>query len=375
MRSKNAGYPLRTSAHIDLDALEGNYREVAKAVGPDTVLLCVIKADAYGHGAVEVGRRLQSIGAQYFGVATIDEGRELREKGISSPILVLSGIMPWEDAEPLIEYDLTAVVANSGMLDRIEALNHTLRFRVHVKVDTGMGRLGFDGKEVENLAIRLAGMKHVEVEGAMSHFASSERRDDYAFKQIEDFHQVLATLRKYGIEPKYAHMANSGAICNLPEAHFNMVRPGIVLYGSYPDPVVRGRLNLKPVMNWFSRIAFLRSVPSGASLSCGRTYVTDRARTVAYVPIGYADGYRTALSNRGTVLVRGRRCAVVGRVCMEWVLVDVTDLPSLGPGEEVVLLGSDAGQTVSADEMAQASDTIPYEILCGISKRVPRLYG
>lgn len=375
MINRDAGRHVRTSADIDLDALEANYRSVEKAVSPQTVLLCVIKADAYGHGAVEVGRRLQSIGARYFGVATTEEGRELRENGISVPILVLSGVMPWEDLDPLSDYDLTTVIATPDMLDRIAKAGYPKSFRVHIKVDTGMGRLGFDRHDAEALAKRLVGLTHVEVEGVMSHFASSERRDDYAFTQIDDFRRVLRTFEDYGITPKYTHMANSGAICTLPEAHFTMVRPGIVLYGSYPDSSLQGKLDLKPVMRWSSRIAFVRSIPAGSALSYGRTYVTDRTRRIAYVPVGYADGYRTGLSNRGTVLIRGERCPVVGRVCMEWILADVTGTPGAQTGEEVVLLGNQGGETVSADEMAGLSGAIPYEILCGVSKRIPRRYG
>jgi alanine racemase len=186
---------------------------------------------------------------------------------------------------------------------------------------------------------------------------------------------VIEAFREYGIEPKYTHMANSGAICTLPEAHFNMVRPGILLYGAYPDAVLQGRLHLRPVMQWRSRIAIVRPMSTGASLSYGRTYTTDRPRTIAYIPVGYADGYPVALSNRGEVLIRGARCPVVGRVCMEWMLADVTDLSGAGQGEEVVLLGQQGQETITADEMAALAGTIPYEILCGISSRVPRRYG
>jgi alanine racemase len=375
MVNNDAGRHIRTSADIDLDALEANYRSVEKSVTPGTVLLSIIKADAYGHGAVEVGRRLESIGARYFGVATIEEGRELRENGISIPILILSGVMPWDDLDPLVDYDLTTVIATRDMLDRIAAAGFSRRLKVHVKVDTGMGRLGFDRHDIESVAKRLTGLKHVEVEGLMSHFPSSERKDEYAFREIDNFRKALATFKGCGIEPKYAHMANSGAICNLPEAHFNMVRPGIVLYGSYPDSSLRGRLDLKPVMRWISRIAFVRSIPAGAFLSYGRTYETDQPRKIGYVPIGYADGYRTGLSNRGTVLVQGRRCPVVGRVCMEWTLVDVTGVPGVRADDEVVLIGKQDGETVTADEMAGLTGSIPYEIFCGISKRVQRRYG
>jgi alanine racemase len=376
MFGESAERMLRTSVYVDLAALESNYRTIEGAVAPGVFLLCIIKADAYGHGAVEVGRRLESIGARYFGVATVEEGRVLREKGISIPILVLSGVMPWDDLQPLVDYDLTPVVVTAEMLERIAGFRGGSRVKIHVKVDTGMGRLGLSYGEVDALARRLAGLRHVEVEGVMSHFASSERRDEYGFKQIEDFRGVLDVFRSHGLEPKFVHMANSGAVCNYPEAHFNMVRPGIVLYGSYPDVTLQERLYLKPVMRWDSRVAHVRLIPAGVSLSYGRTYVTPRSRRIAYIPIGYADGYPTGLSNKGEVLIRGKRCAVVGRVCMEWILADVTDLPEIGPNEEVTLLGSGAtGEVIAADEIAARAGTIPYEILCGVSRRVPRRYA
>ncbi len=367
---------LRTSAHIDLAALEANYRAVKSVTAPDATLLCVIKADAYGHGAVEVGRRLEAIGAPYFGVATIEEGRELREEGISVPILVLSGVMPWESLEPLVEYDLNPVIVTAEMLERIAHFESRRPLKVHVKVDTGMGRLGCAPGEVDSLAKRLAGLKHVEVEGIMSHFASSERRDDYGVKQVEGFRRVLHVFLDHGIAPRFSHMANSSAICNYPEAHFTMVRPGIVLYGAYPDAALAGRLRLTPVMTWSSRVASVRTIPEGVSLSYGRTYVTSRATKIAYIPVGYADGYPVGLSNKGAVLIHGTRCPVVGRVCMEWILADVTNAGDLRPGEEVVLIGSSGdGETMTADEVAAQADTIPYDILCGVSRRVPRLYG
>jgi alanine racemase len=210
----------------------------------------------------------------------------------------------------------------------------------------------------------------------MSHFASSDKRDDYGLRQIEDFREVLDAFRRHGIEPRFLHMANSSAICNYPEAHFNMVRPGIVLYGAYPDAALSDRLRLTPVMSWLSRVASVRTIGQGVSLSYTRTYVTTRTTRIAYIPVGYADGYPVGLSNRGTVLVRGVKCPVVGRVCMEWILVDVTDLADVQPDEEVFLIGSAGGDAkITADELAVQAGTIPYEILCGVSRRVPRLYG
>jgi alanine racemase len=365
----------RTSAHIDLGALEANYRSIEALVSPGTVLLCVIKADAYGHGAVEVGRKLDSMGVRHFGVASIDEGRELRESGLSSTILVLGGIMPWEGVESVVDHNLTLAVVNFEMLDRIAASRGKAPVKVHVKIDTGMGRLGFSPREIEVLAGRLRESGRVEVEGVMSHFASSDKRDEYGFRQVEAFRAAVGALKEKGIEPKFVHMANSAAICSYPEAHFDMVRPGIMLYGSYPDRTLQSAIALKPVMRWSSKVTFTRLFGARSSLSYGRTFVTERETRVAYVPIGYADGYPRSLSNRGSVLIRGRRCRVLGTVCMEWIFVDVTDLPDVGPGEEVVLMGGHGSETITADEIAEQAGTIPYEILCGISRRIPRLYA
>jgi alanine racemase len=375
---------VRTSAHIDLDALEENYRSIAALVSPATRLLCVVKANAYGHGALGVASKLASMGVRHFAVATIEEGRELREKGIPGLILVLSGIMPWEDVAPVVDYDLTPVVAGFDLLDRLLSFKGARPVGVHLKIDTGMGRLGFGAGEIETLArrIRDAGKtgdgSGMRVEGMMSHFASSDKRDEYGFGQVQAFRAALASLKEKGIEPEFLHMANSAAICNFPEAHFNMVRPGIMLYGSYPDRSLRSGIALKPLMRWTSRVAFTRLFDPRSSLSYGRTFVTERETRVAYVPIGYADGFPRSLSNRGSVLIRGTRCPVIGTVCMEWILADVTRLGDAGAGdgvragEEVVIMGRDGNEIITADEIAERTGTIPYEILCGVSRRVPR---
>jgi alanine racemase len=342
MSDEDATRRLRRSVSVDLGLLEENYRAVTRLVAPGVALLCVIKDDAYGHGAVEAGRRLEAAGAAYFGVANIDEGKELREAGIATPILVLSGLMPWEPLEPLAEYGLTPAVTNFEMLERFAAWRGN------------------------SLKI------HIEVEGVMSHFASSERRDEYGLGQLALFRQGLERLWERGIAPRFVHMANSSAICVYPEAHFTMVRPGIMLYGSYPDAAVRKKVKLTPVMTWKSHISFVRTFQSGSNLSYGRTYITEGETRVAYVPVGYAHGYPRSLSNRGTVLVGGKRCAVIGRVCMDWIFVDVTDVGSAKPGDEVVVLGCAQGDCITADEIAAKIGTIPYEILCGVSKRIAR---
>jgi alanine racemase len=366
---------LRTSVLVDLGALEENYRALVGLVPPTVTLLCVIKADAYGHGAVQVGRRLESLGAAYFGVATVGEGKELRKEGIRAPIIVLGGLMPWERIESLIDYDLTSAVGTFDMLERVAAFRGRRPLKVHLKIDTGMGRLGFGADDLDGLIRGLRHLRGVEIEGVMSHFPASEKRDDRGLRQVARFTDVMELLKENGIEPKFTHMANSAAICNYPEAHFTMARPGIMLYGSYPGRTLRKRPHLLPVMTWTSSVAFVRTFPSGTALSYGGTYVTEREARVAYVPVGYADGYPRALSNRGCMLVAGRRCRIVGTICMDWVFVDVTELPEVGPGEEVVVMGGKKGEAITADEIAEQTGTIPYEVLCNVSKRITRRYA
>lgn len=326
---------LRTSVWIDLGALEENYRALERLVQAPVILLCVIKADAYGHGAVEVGRRLESLGAAYFGVATMGEGKELREEGIRAPILVLGGVMPWERFEALIEYDLTATVGTFDMLERIAAFRGRRPLKVHLKIDTGMGRLGFGAGDLSALARRLRQLRGVEIEGVMSHFPASEKRDDRGLQQVAHFTEALELLRENGIEPKFSHMANSAAICNYPEAHFNMVRPGIMLYGSYPGKALQERLDLKPVMKWTSYVSFVRTFPSGTALSYGGTYVTERETRVAYVPLGYADGYPRALSNRGCVLVGAGGAGLSGQCVWTGFSSTSRDFPVWDPAKRL----------------------------------------
>ena len=368
---------LRAAARIDLRILEENFNTIKGKLPPDVKILGVVKADAYGHGMVKVAGKLQTIGADYLGVATIDEGVDLRSHGIKVPILVMSGLMPWEDLTAVLNNDLTLVVYDMATLKKIkEASGHTSRaIGIHLKIDTGMGRLGFDPKGLSPLIEELRDPKNLEVAGIMSHFASSERRDEYGMGQVGAFKNVLETFQKHGIGPGLVHMANSGALANYPEAYFNMVRVGVNLYGSHAGAGLKEKIPLRPVMKLISRIALVREFPPECSLSYGRTYTTERATNVAFIPVGYSDGYPRALSNKGFVLVKDRRCPVVGRVCMDWVLIDISGIEGVSLGDEVILMGSGVSEGVTVDEIAELTGTIPYEILCKISKRIPRLYA
>ena len=361
---------------IDLKALEENYRTIRGKVPRGVKMLCVVKADGYGHGVIRVAHRLEAIGADYFGVATIEEGIELRNDAIRKPILVMGGLMPWDDTNTLWDYELTPVLADFVGLSRLarDAKKRKATIKAHVKVDTGMGRLGFGLDEMGAVVGALQDAKYIEVEGVMSHFASSEQRDAYGMSQIERFGNVVEYLNDRGVMPALLHMANSGAVCQYPEAYFGMVRLGIMLYGSYPDSSLAAKIRVKPVMKLASRIAYVKTFPPGSALSYGRTFVTQRDTKVACVALGYADGFPRALSNKGSTLIQGRRCPIIGRVCMDWLLADVSELPDVEAGEEVILMGEAGSECITADEIAGHTGTIPYEILCGISKRIVRVY-
>lgn len=367
----------RASLTIDLSALERNFRALRGRLAAGVKVLCVVKADAYGHGMTEVSTRLEAAGADCFGVATVEEGVGLRRQGVTLPILVMGGLMPWEPLAPVLEHGLTLCISDGGMLEKVavEAEGATQALRVHLKIDTGMGRLGFLPQDLPAIVEAFRQWPHLFLEGLMSHFAASEERDDYGLRQVETFRQAASLLKECGLEPSLLHMANSGATLRYPEAQFDMVRLGIMLYGSYPDPPLAGELPLEPVMRLTTRIGAVRELPAGSALSYGRTFVTTRHTRVGYIPFGYADGYPRALSGKGYVLIDGQPCPVVGRVCMDWTLVDVTDLPEVKAGGEVTLLGRDGANAITADELALRAGTIPYEILCNMPKGVTRIYA
>ncbi len=369
----------RAVAYIDLNALEYNCLSIRSRLSPGAGLLGVVKADAYGHGAVEISKKLESIGIDYLGVATIDEGIDLRSGGIIKPVLIMSGIFSWDEVEPVVRYDLTPVVYDRVVLARlVEATQGFGRpLKIHLKFDTGMGRLGFQPGEAREVVQMLDNTPGIHIEGLMSHFSVSEARDEYGLSQVGTFRTIIDRFRSAGFDPEYIHMSNSGAIINYPEAHFSMVRAGISLYGSHPSLSLEQSLPLRQVMKLSARIAFCRDFPAGMSLSYGRTFTTCRPSKIAYIPVGYSDGYPRSLSNKGAVLINDTRCIIAGRVCMDWILADVTGLDTVKSGDEAILLGEGdrEGVRVSANEMAENAGTIPYEILCKISRRIERVYG
>lgn len=368
-----------TVAEVDLAALRFNLKQVRELTKGQAEILAVVKANAYGHGAVPVVQELYSAGVRIFGVASVEEGVELRRSGVSLPILVLGGIHGRE-LEEVIQNGLTPVLFD---LDTARALDAEAGkaqkyFPVHVKIDTGMNRLGVPWREWGQTIDLFRSLKNLRVEGLMSHLsaAESEQPRDQAFteEQIRRFQVCLNHARQVGIQPRYVHLANSAAMLLWERVLFNLVRPGLMLYGVHPSAALQGRLPLRPAMRWKTEILFLKRVPAGDPVSYGRTYSCERDALIATLPVGYADGYSRRLSNRAEVLIRGRRAKVVGAVCMDLAMVDVSEIPGVRVGDEAVLLGKQESEEISASEMAGWAGTIPYEVLCAIGKRVPRRY-
>jgi alanine racemase len=372
-----AGRP--TWAEIDLDALAGNFRAVRRLVGSEIKVMAVVKADAYGHGAAVCARRLAAEGADWFGVALPEEGVALRRAGITQPILCLEGF--WEgQAAALIRHRLVPVVYR---LDMAEEFDRTARAAgvvadVHVKIDTGMGRLGVRHDEAAEFARSFKKFANLRADGLMTHFASADdaAHDPFTQEQAARFHSACDEFRGAGYAPTVVDMANSAATFAHPAARGNMVRPGGVLYGLWRD-VLRAQEGLpefRPVMNVRSRIILLKWIEAGETLGYGCTFAATRPTLVATLPIGYHDGYARALSNRGRVIVRGCFVPVVGRVSMDMTLLDVTDVPGVERGDQVTLIGADGELSAPAEEVASLARTISYEITCGISARVPRRF-
>jgi len=369
---------MRTWAEIDLDALEHNYRTLRAMAPAGCKFLGLVKADAYGHGAPQVAKKLQKLGADMIAVASAFEGVQLRQEGIMLPILCL-GQTPVELASLLVEYDITQTVED---LDTGRALSQAAveagkKLTIHVKLDTGMSRLGFLWKKGEDNAgvveeiTALCALPGLKAEGMFTHFANADGDEDYTMDQLTRFLDAKAALEKRGVEFAITHCGASAAVLNYPCTHMDMIRPGIALYGYYPDSSMEGLdgPGLEPVMRVKSRVAAVRSLPAGTHVSYGCTATLTRDSRLAVVPIGYGDGYCRKMSNGMVMEIRGALCPVVGRVCMDMCMVDVTDLPEAQAGDEALVYGP--GLTERAAQMA---DTIVYELLCRVSPRVPRIY-
>lgn len=355
-----------TLAEISLKALSHNLGVVRKKTGNKNIL-AVVKANAYGHGAAEISKHLVKNGITYLGVAFTGEAVQLREAGVKAPILVF---FDRNHIKECFEYNLTPVVFDLSTAKKFsaEAARRNRNLSIHIKVDTGMGRLGFTLDKARAAIYKIAGLKNIRLEGLMSHFSDADLHDkEFANLQLKRFLSLRAELKRNGVTFNFSHIANSAAVLTMPRAHLNMVRPGIMLYGYGDD-------DLKPALSLKSKILMLKRVPAGTPISYARTFVTKRRSIVATIPAGYADGYNRKLSNCGEVLINGKRAPVIGRVCMDTIMADVTDLRELSVDSDAILIGSQGKEKITAVDIADKAGTIPYEVLTSIGQRVKRVY-
>lgn len=377
-------YLRRTWAEVDLDAVESNYRAIRTCLRPETKVCCIIKADAYGHGAERLARLYESLGADWFAVSNLEEAEQIRRTGVKLPILIL-GYTPPDRAGELAENGFVQSIVGPEFAAELshEAVKAGVTVRTHIQIDTGMTRVGFfyqnperDAEAIDGIeqACRLPGLN---AEGIFTHFASADEGMDgreYTQRQFACFTGAIAELERRGIHFRLRHCANSAAIFDYPEMQLDMVRPGVILYGMMPSGSILRKIALKPAMALKSTVALVKTVPPQTCVSYGRRFTSKRDTVVATVPVGYADGYLRRYGDGACALVRGKRAPVVGRVCMDQLMLDVTDISGVETGDTVTLIGRDGDEAVTADDIADASGTINYEIVCGIATRVPRVF-
>lgn len=361
---------------VDLDAYAHNLNVVSEHIPEGCGIMAVVKANAYGLGAAAIANRALKSGAAMLGVATVEEGIALRHEGIKAPILAM--VHPTDDALwPAIQHDLRLMVSDVSIVERLgeQARKAKKVTAIHCEIDTGMGRQGFLPEEALDELLRMTRISNVDIEGIATHFPSAEDpNDSFTTNQIRTFRQLLKQLDKGGIPYEMVHAANSAAIVNHPGSAFDLVRPGLMTFGVWPGDAPPETSPLKPVVQWTTRIALMRDLPGGAGISYGRTYKTPGPMRAAVIPVGYADGYRHTLSNRAEVLIRGIRCPIRGRVCMDEIIVDTTAVGEAAVGDKVTLIGGDGDQRITVEELAEKADTIPYEILTALGPRVERVY-
>ncbi len=364
-----------TLAVIDLDAIADNLRTLRSLLPRSAAVCAIVKANAYGHGAVPVSRELQARGVDTFGVATVEEGIELRQAGIERPILVLG--VGFSGIEAAQEHGLAPVVYSPGSAERISQAARRMEkpLSVHLKIDTGMGRIGLLEDEWPEILEDLLENPWIEVEGIATHFSSADTDKDFTLTQLGRFQEAVDRAGRMRNPPaSRIHAANSAGIVNHPESALTMVRPGLLLYGSYPDPSLRDKITVKPAMTFRTNVLLVKTLPPDSPVSYSRTFYTQRVSRIATLAVGYADGYRRDLSNRGWVLIRGQKAPVVGTVTMDLTMVDVTDLPEVSEGDEAILFGPGEQVCLPVEDLAEEIGTISYELLCAVSRRVPRVY-
>ena len=362
---------MNTYAEISLDAIKHNIKEIKSHLSPKTRFMAVVKANAYGHGAVAVSRAAEEAGADYLAVANLREALELREAGMLLPILILTE-SPTSVMDEIIQHKLTQTVYSYSEAKALsdEAVKRSKKALVHIKVDTGMGRVGVQPSEAIALYNKIASLPNLIIEGVFTHFAKAEEHtDSFTKQQLDKFISIVSRLDKVEIK----HAANSAATMFHPETHLDMVRVGLMMYGIYPYGGAHRSITLRPALSFKTRVAYIKRVPAETPLSYGGIFVTNKETSIATLPVGYADGYSRRLSNHAQVLIKGKRFPIVGRISMDMTLVDIKDA-KIEVGEEVVLIGTQGMETISADELARLDDTVSYEIICGIGKRVPRIY-
>lgn len=368
----------RTWAEINIDAMKYNVKNIRKITSPGAKIMAVVKADAYGHGYRRVCKSLLESGVDCFAVAMAAEAKEIRRSGFDVPVLIL-GATPDSEAEELVRYDIIPNVYNYEFAEYLSqiAVGQNKNVKIHLKIDTGMSRLGFvagdDNTELIKEIIKISNLPNIIIDGIFSHFACSDEADlSYTYMQFERFKSLTDELEAAGITIPCKHIANSAAIMMYPEMHLDMVRAGIILYGYYPsEDVDKTKLSLKPVMTLKSRVTLVKETEAGRGVSYGKTYITDKNTKIATIPIGYADGYLRSLSQKAKMEIGGKLCSVIGRICMDQCMIDVTNVNNINIGDEVTIFGAD---TITADDLACRIGTINYEIICMIGKRVPRVY-
>lgn len=363
-------------AEVNLDNIKFNIKQVKKNIPEETLVMAVVKADAYGHGVLQVAQAAVKAGADRLAVALPEEGRQLRNSDFKLPIQILGEVLP-EQVSLLVEWNLIPTISKMETVKKLDELaaEKGIVKKVHVKVDTGMGRIGIFPDNAVEFIKKVKSFDNIEVEGLMTHFAKADEKDKgYTYNQWEKFQMVIDELKEENIEISIKQAANSATIIDLPHMALNMVRPGIMMYGLRPSHEVDQEFKLKPALSWKAKIVYLKEVPPGTGISYGATYITDEKAQIATIPIGYADGYSRLLSNKGKVLINGQRAPIRGRVCMDQFMVDVSHIDDVKVGDEVVLIGTQGDKEVSATELANIIGTINYEITCDITKRVPRIY-
>ncbi|MBI5234476.1 MAG: alanine racemase [Deltaproteobacteria bacterium] len=365
-----------TAAIIHKDNLIANYCALRKRAAPGAKMLAVVKADAYGHGAIETVRALERQGCEFFAVAILEEGLRLRDAGIKSPVLILCGVYPGQ-AKALVGFGLTPVVFDLKMARALNAAAKKAGMikKIHLKLDTGMGRLGILNHEVHPFIRKLKQLEYLELEGVLSHFSDMEKEDKgFSKTQLKTFLKSLELIKEAGYNPPLVHMSNSAVAVDFKDAHFTLVRTGLMLYGSYPSERFKGCIRLEPVMEFKTRILYLKEIPKGFPVGYGRRFAAKRKTLIAVISAGYADGIPRRVTGKGEALVRGKRAPFAGTICMDLAVLDVTDVPEVKTGDEVVVIGAQGPERITVEEVARWAGTIPYEIFTNISSRVPRVY-